>query len=186
MNEVTEEEFMNMSDEERIKYLMGDDFNPEEMILKEMHLQEDDLSLDPEESNEMFSHMFPTDWMKEEVNINTQMGREMISLHKDSYYEDIKRLNALLWKVMMNLDMDSILKEYDESKLDDVLYTFIDEAKYYVIENSFHKDPKVDKDMIKRLVLSAKLHDLCQIYETLYRTAKIIHTMKGKINNEDN
>lgn len=191
--EVTEEEFMSMSDEERIKYLIGIDLSKElteenilEAMMTESHLKEDEYKLDPEESDEMFSQMFPTDWMNTDIGINTHIGRDMICMYKDSYYEDIKKINSLLWKVMMNVDLNSILKEYYDSKLDEVLYQFIGEAKYHVVEHSFHKDFNVDEDMVKRMVLAAKLHDLTEIYETLYRTAKVINAMKGKIKNESN
>ena len=194
-NNITEEEFMSMSDAERAKYIIGVDMAPEsEMdhssyedieklqynayfesaLLKEMHLKEKEYTLDPEESTEMFKQMIPTDWLKEDIAINTEIGRKSMAQYVDSHYEDIRRMNILLWKVYMNVDINEILQDYDRMRLDNILEDFIDMGKYHVIENTFHKDINNNDDMIKRLVLSAKLHDLAQIFHTMYRVGKII------------
>lgn len=201
MENVTEEQFMSMSDAERVKYIMGVDMAPEseigcasyedieklqynayfeDAVLKEMHLKEKEIKLDPEESSEMFKQMIPTDWLKEDIDISTEAGHEMMAQFVDSYYEDIKRINSLLWKVFMNVDINEIMKEYDNSKFDDVLSNFIDMGKYHVIENSFHKDINNNDNMINRMVLCAKLHDLEQIFHTMYRVGKIIRKMERK------
>lgn len=198
-NNITEEEFMSMSDAERVKYIIGVDMAPEsEMdhssyedieklqynayfesaILKEMHLKEKEYTLDPEESTEMFKQMIPTDWLKEDIAINTNIGRKSMAQYVESHYEDIRRINILLWKVYMNVDINEILQDYDRMRLDNILEEFIDMGKYHVIENTFHKDINNNDDMIKRLVLSAKLHDLAQICHTMYRVGKIIKTIE--------
>jgi hypothetical protein len=196
MENVTEEQFMSMSDEERAKYIIGVDMVPdseldhssyedierlqynayfEDTILKEMHLKEKEIKLDPEESSEMFKQMIPTDWLKEDIEINTNIGRESMAQYVDSHYEDIRRINILLWKVYMNVDLNEILQDYDRMRLDNILDDFIDMGKYHVIENAFHKDFNNNNDeLIKRIVLSAKLHDLAQICHTMYRVGKII------------
>lgn len=200
-NNITEEEFMSMSDEERAKYIIGVDMAPESgmdhssyedieklqynayfesAILKEMHLKEKEYTLDPEESSEMFKQMIPTDWLKEDIEINTNIGRESMTQYVDSHYEDIRRINILLWKVFMNVDINEILQDYDRMRLDNILEDFIDMGKYHVIENAFHKDFNDNDDMIKRLVLSAKLHDLAQICHTMYRVGKIIKAKENK------
>ena len=202
MENVTEEQFMNMSDEERAKYIMGVDMAPdseldhssyedierlqynayfEDTILKEMHLKEKEIKLDPEESSEMFKQMIPTDWLKEDIEINTNIGRESMAQFVDSHYEDIRRINMLLWKVFMNVDINEILQDYDRMRLDNILDDFIDMGKYHVIENAFHKDFNNNNDgLIKRIVLSAKLHDLAQICHTMYRVGKIIKAKENK------
>ena len=202
MENVTEEQFMSMSDEERAKYIMGIDMAPdseldhssyedierlqynayfEDTILKEMHLKEKEIKLDPEESSEMFKQMIPTDWLKEDIEINTNIGRESMAQFVDSHYEDIRRINMLLWKVFMNVDINEILQDYDRMRLDNILDDFIDMGKYHVIENAFHKDFNNNNDgLIKRIVLSAKLHDLAQICHTMYRVGKIIKAKENK------
>ena len=202
MENVTEEQFMSMSDEERAKYIMGVDMAPdseldhssyedierlqynayfEDTILKEMHLKEKEIKLDPEESSEMFKQMIPTDWLKEDIEINTNIGRESMAQFVDSHYEDIRRINMLLWKVFMNVDINEILQDYDRMRLDNILDDFIDMGKYHVIENAFHKDFNNNNDgLIKRIVLSAKLHDLAQICHTMYRVGKIIKAKENK------
>ena len=202
MENVTEEEFMSMSDEERAKYIIGVDMSPEsgmdhseyedieriqynayfeDAILKEMHLKEKEIKLDPEESTEMFKQMIPTDWLKEDIEINTNIGRESMAQFVDSHYEDIRRINILLWKVFMNVDINEILQDYDRMRLDNILDDFIDMGKYHVIENAFHKDFNNNNDeLIKRIVLSAKLHDLAQICHTMYRVGKIIKAKENK------
>ena len=202
MENVTEEEFMSMSDEERAKYIMGIDMSPdsdldhssyedierlqynayfEDTILKEMHLKEKEIKLDPEESSEMFKQMIPTDWLKEDIEINTNIGRKSMAQYVDSHYEDIRRINILLWKVFMNVDLNEILQDYDRMRLDNILEDFIDMGKYHVIENAFHKDFNNNNDeLIKRIVLSAKLHDLAQICHTMYRVGKIIKAKENK------
>ena len=201
MENVTEEQFMSMSDEERAKYIMGIDMTPdseldhssyedierlqynayfEDTILKEMHLKEKEIKLDPEESTEMFKQMIPTDWLKEDIEINTNIGRKSMAQFVDSHYEDIRRINILLWKVFMNVDLNEILQDYDRMRLDNILEDFIDMGKYHVIENSFHKDFNNNDELIKRIVLSAKLHDLTQICHTMYRVGKIIKAKENK------
>ena len=201
MENVTEEEFMSMSDEERAKYIMGIDMSPdseldhssyedierlqynayfEDTILKEMHLKEKEIKLDPEESSEMFKQMIPTDWLKEDIEINTNIGRKSMAQYVDSHYEDIRRINILLWKVFMNVDLNEILQDYDRMRLDNILEDFIDMGKYHVIENAFHKDFNNNDELIKRIVLSAKLHDLAQICHTMYRVGKIIKAKENK------
>jgi hypothetical protein len=202
MENVTEEQFMSMSDEERAKYIIGVDMAPdseldhssyedierlqynayfEDTILKEMHLKEKEIKLDPEESSEMFKQMIPTDWLKEDIEINTNIGRESMAQYVDSHYEDIRRINILLWKVYMNVDLNEILQDYDRMRLDNILEDFIDMGKYHVIENAFHKDFNNNNDeLIKRIVLSAKLHDLAQICHTMYRVGKIIKAKENK------
>ena len=201
MENVTEEQFMSMSDEERAKYIMGVDMSPdseldhssyedierlqynayfEDTILKEMHLKEKEIKLDPEESSEMFKQMIPTDWLKEDIEINTNIGRKSMAQYVDSHYEDIRRINILLWKVYMNVDINEILQDYDRMRLDNILDDFIDMGKYHVIENAFHKDFNNNDELIKRIVLSAKLHDLAQICHTMYRVGKIIKAKENK------
>ena len=201
MENVTEEQFMSMSDEERAKYIMGIDMSPdsdldhssyedierlqynayfEDTILKEMHLKEKEIKLDPEESSEMFKQMIPTDWLKEDIEINTNIGRKSMAQYVDSHYEDIRRINILLWKVFMNVDLNEILQDYDRMRLDNILEDFIDMGKYHVIENAFHKDFNNNDELIKRIVLSAKLHDLAQICHTMYRVGKIIKAKENK------
>lgn len=201
MENVTEEQFMSMSDEERAKYIMGVDMAPdseldhssyedierlqynayfEDTILKEMHLKEKEIKLDPEESSEMFKQMIPTDWLKEDIEINTNIGRKSMAQYVDSHYEDIRRINMLLWKVFMNVDINEILQDYDRMRLDNILDDFIDMGKYHVIENAFHKDFNNNDELIKRIVLSAKLHDLAQICHTMYRVGKILKAKENK------
>lgn len=201
MENITEEEFMSMSDAERVKYIIGVDMAPESemdhssyedieklqynayfenQILQEMHLKEKEYTLDPEESSEMFKQMIPTDWLKEDIAINTNIGRESMAQYVDSHYEDIRRMNILLWKVFMNVDINEILQDYDRMRLDNILEDFIDMGKYHVIENAFRKDFNNNDDMIKRMVLVAKLHDLSQIFHTMYRVGKIIKTKENK------
>ena len=201
MENVTEEQFMSMSDEERAKYIMGIDMSPdseldhssyedierlqynayfEDTILKEMHLKEKEIKLDPEESSEMFKQMIPTDWLKEDIEINTNIGRASMAQFVDSHYEDIRRINILLWKVFMNVDLNEILQDYDRMRLDNILEDFIDMGKYHVIDNAFHKDFNNNDELIKRIVLSAKLHDLAQICHTMYRVGKIIKAKENK------
>lgn len=200
-NNVTEEQFMSMSDAERVKYIIGVDMAPEsemdhssyedieklqynayfeDAILKEMHLKEKEYTLDPEESTEMFKQMIPTDWLKEDIEINTNIGRASMAQYVDSHYEDIRRINMLLWKVFMNVDINEILQDYDRMRLDNILEDFIDMGKYHVIENAFHKDFNNNDELIKRIVLSAKLHDLAQICHTMYRVGKIIKIKENK------
>lgn len=194
-NNVTEEEFMNMSDEERVKYMIGMDLNHseyedieriqyndyfEKQILQEMHLKEKEYTLDPEESSEMFKQMIPTDWLKDDISIDTGTGRERLKQFVDFYYENIKHINTLLWKVFMNVDINEIIQEYVGMDCEEVLEDFIDMGKYHVIENSFRKDFNNNDDMIKRIVLSAKLHDLAQICHTMYRVGKIIKAKENK------
>ena len=201
MENVTEEQFMSMSDAERVKYIIGVDMAPEsemdhssyedieklqynayfeDAILKEMHLKEKEYTLDPEESSEMFKQMIPTDWLKEDIAINTNIGHESMAQFVDSHYEDIRRMNILLWKVFMNVDINEILQDYDRMRLDNILDNFVDMGKYHVIENSFHKDFSNNDIMIKRMVLCAKLHDLEQIFHTMYRVGKIIKAKENK------
>ena len=199
MENITEEEFMNMSDDERVEYIMGIDMNNsldhssyedierlqynayfEDTILKEMNLKEKEYTLDPEESVDMFKQMIPIDWLKEDIDINTGIGHEMLVQFVNTYYEDIKYVNTILWKVQMNVDINDILKEYDEKNLDDVLALYMDMGKYHVIENSFHKVFNGNDDMITRIVLMSKLHDLEQIFHTMYRVGKIIKLKENK------
>ena len=194
-NNVTEEQFMSMSDEERVKYMIGIDLNHseyedieriqyndyfEKQILQEMNLKEKEYTLDPEESSEMFKQMIPTDWLKDDISIDTGTGRERLKQFVDFYYENIKRINTLLWKVFMNVDINEIIQEYVGMDCEEVLEDFIDMGKYHVIENAFHKDFNNNDDMIKRIVLSAKLHDLAQICHTMYRVGKIIKAKENK------
>ena len=195
MENVTEEQFMKMSDDERVEYIMGIDMNNssdldhssyedierlqynayfEDALLKEMNLKQKEYTLDPEESTEMFKQMIPTDWLKEDIEINTNIGRKTMAQFVDSHYEDIRRINILLWKVLMYVDINEIMEDYDRMKLDNILEGFIDMGKYHVIENAYHKDINNNDDMIKRIVLVAKLHDLEQICHTMYRVGKII------------
>lgn len=201
MENVTEEEFMSMSDEERAKYIMGVDMSPEseldhssyedieriqynayfeDALLKEMHLKEKEYTLDPEESTEMFKQMMPVDWLKDDISIDTGSGREGLKQFVDFHYENIKHINMLLWKVFMNVDINEILQEYVSMDCEEVLEEFIDMGKYHVIENAFHKDFNNNDELIKRIVLSAKLHDLAQICHTMYRVGKIIKAKENK------
>lgn len=194
-NNITEEEFMNMSDEERVKYMIDMDLDHSEyedieriqynayfenQILQEMHLKEKEYTLDPEESSEMFKQMIPVDWLKDDISIDTQSGRERLKQCVDWYYENIKNINTLLWKVFMNVDINEIIQEYVCMDCEDILEMYIDPGKYHVIENAFRKDFNNNDDMIKRMVLVAKLHDLTQICHTMYRVGKIIKTKENK------
>ena len=194
-NNVTEEQFMSMNDEERVKYMIGMDLNHseyedieriqyndyfEKQILQEMNLKEKEIKLDPEESSEMFKQMIPTDWLKDDISIDTGSGRERLKQFTDFYYENIKHINTLLWKVFMNVDINEIIQEYVGMDCEEVLEDFIDMGKYHVIENAFRKDFNNNDDMIKRMVLSAKLHDLEQIFHTMYRAGKIIKIKENK------
>lgn len=194
-NNVTEEQFMSMSDEERAKYMIGIDLNHseyedieriqyndyfEKQILQEMNLKEKEIKLDPEESSEMFKQMIPVDWLKDDISIDTGSGREMMKQCVDWYYENIKHINTLLWKVFMNADINEIIQEYVSMDCENILEMYIDMGKYHVIENAFRKDFNNNDDMIKRIVLSAKLHDLAQICHTMYRVGKIIKAKENK------
>lgn len=194
-NNVTEEQFMSMSDEERAKYMIGIDLNHseyedieriqyndyfEKQILQEMNLKEKEYTLEPEESSEMFKQMIPTDWLKDDISIDTGSGRERLKQFVDFYYENIKHINTLLWKVFMNVDINEIIQEYVGMDCEEVLEDFIDMGKYHVIENAFRKDFNNNDDMIKRMVLCAKLHDLEQIFHTMYRAGKIIKIKENK------
>ena len=194
-NNVTEEQFMSMSDDERVKYMIGIDLNHseyedieriqyndyfEKQILQEMNLKEKEYTLDPEESSEMFKQMIPTDWLKDDISIDTGSGRERLKQFADWYYENIKHINTLLWKVFMNVDINEIIQEYVGMDCEEVLEDFIDMGKYHVIENAFRKDFNNNDELIKRIVLSAKLHDLAQICHTMYRVGKIIKVKENK------